>query len=290
MNPNSWPAPAKLNLFLHILGRRPDGYHTLQTMFQLLEFGDELDFKVTQDGYIKLQRDYNDIPAEDDLVFRAARMLQVRSGNSLGATITVRKHIPVGSGLGGGSSDAATTLIALNQLWGCGRSLESLAEIGLPLGADVPVFIAGHSAWAEGIGEKLLPVTLSAEWFLVIYPACQVNTGEVFNLPDLTRNTTPITIRDFLAGAGHNDCENAVFRHYPNVAVAAQWLGKWTEARLTGTGSCVFGRFENEHAAQDILSKLPGQWQGFVSKGCNVSPLYRKLETLKLAQIRDGNG
>jgi 4-diphosphocytidyl-2-C-methyl-D-erythritol kinase len=284
MNPDSWPAPAKLNLFLHILGRRPDGYHTLQTVFQLLEFGDELEFTVTQHGRIDLQRDYDDIHTQDDLVFRAASLLQARSGVSLGATITVNKQIPVGGGLGGGSSDAATTLLALNHLWGCGLSLDVLAEIGLQLGADVPVFIAGQSAWAEGVGEQLVPITLSAEWFLVIYPACQVNTGEVFNLPDLTRNTSPITIRDFLAGAGHNDCENAVLRHYPDVAAAAEWLGQWTGARLTGTGSCLFGRFENKQAANDILARLPGQWQGFVSKGCNISPLHRKLERLKLAQ------
>ena len=278
VNANSWPAPAKLNLLLHITGRRADGYHNLQTVFQFLQLQDDLDFRVTQDGKVNLLSNYDGISPEVDLVFRAARLLQKTAGTEQGATISILKRIPVGGGLGGGSSDAATTLVALNQIWRSGFSQQKLAEIGLELGADVPVFIAGQAAWAEGVGEKLEPVNLVQDWFLVIYPGCQVGTAAVFNMPELTRNSTPITIRDFLAGAGHNDCENVVFRQYPEVAKAAKWLGRRTTARLTGTGSCVFGRFENEHAAREVLAGLPSEWQGFVSRGCNRSPLQKKLE------------
>jgi 4-diphosphocytidyl-2-C-methyl-D-erythritol kinase len=283
MNPDSWPAPAKLNLFLHILGRRQDGYHNLQTVFQFLQFGDELEIESSGDGRIHIQTDYA-IEQQDDLVLRAAMLLKKTTHTALGANITVKKKIPIGGGLGGGSSDAATTLVALNQLWGCGLSLQSLAEIGLQLGADVPVFIAGHSAWAEGIGEKLESVTPTEDWYLVIYPGCPVSTATVFKQPDLTRNTSPITIRDFLAGAGHNDCEKTVFRLYPEVAAAAEWLGQWTEARMTGTGSCLFGRFTGEQAAMDVLARLPRQWQGFVSKGYNISPLHRNPGGLRHSQ------
>ncbi len=281
MIPDSWPAPAKLNLFLHILGRRSDGYHSLQTVFQFLQFGDELGFQVTQDDGITLQCNYDRTDPQADLVFRAASLLKKTAAIKQGAAISVIKHIPIGGGLGGGSSDAATTLVALNQLWDAGLSTDLLSKMGLQLGADVPVFILGHAAWAEGIGEKLVPVKPVEDWFLVIYPDCHVSTAAVFNMPDLTRNSSPITIRDFLGGAGHNDCEKVVFRQYPQIAAAAKWLERWTEARLTGTGSCLFGRFGSEQAATDVLARLPPEWRGFVSRGCNVSPLQQKLEQVR---------
>ncbi len=277
MNPDSWPAPAKLNLFLHILGRRPDGYHQLQTVFQLLEFGDELTIRADDKDRINLEQDYDGIDPEKDLVLRAATLLKAKTETRKGAVISVNKRIPIGGGLGGGSSDAATTLVVLNRLWNTGLSLYQLSDLGLQLGADVPVFIQGHSSWAEGVGERLQPVELPDNWFLVIYPDCPVNTATVFNQPELTRNSTPITIRDFLGGAGHNDCEKVVYDHYPEVAAAAKWLDGWTEARLTGTGSCIFGRFGSEQEASTVLAQLPHAWQGFVSRGCNVSPLHQKL-------------
>jgi len=281
LSASAWPAPAKLNLFLHITGRRQDGYHDLQTVFQLLEFGDELGFVVNNGGQIEIAGNYVGIRQEEDLVYRAALLLKEKTGISRGVSITVSKRIPVGGGLGGGSSNAATTLLALNALWGTDLPLSSLAEMGLSLGADVPVFIYGHSAWAEGVGEKLTPVTLPEYWFLVIHPGCHIATGNIFNMSDLTRNSPPITIRDFLAGAGHNDCENVVFREYPEVGRAAQWLGQWTKVRLTGTGACIFGQFHSEQEAQAVLKQLPGTWQGFVSKGTNISPLKEKLKQAK---------
>lgn len=277
MNPDSWPAPAKLNLFLHILGRRPDGYHQLQTVFQLLEFGDELTIRADDKDRINLEQDYDGIDSEKDLVLRAATLLKAKTETRKGAVISVNKRIPIGGGLGGGSSDAATTLVVLNRLWNTGLSLCQLSDLGLQLGADVPVFIQGHSAWAEGVGERLQPVELPDNWFLVIYPDCPVSTATVFNQPELTGNSTPITIRDFLGGAGHNDCEKVVYDHYPEVAGAAKWLDGWTKARLTGTGSCIFGRFGSEQEASTVLAQLPHAWQGFVSRGCNVSPLHQKL-------------
>ena len=277
MNPDSWPAPAKLNLFLHILGRRPDGYHQLQTVFQLLEFGDELTIRADDKDRINLEQDYDGIDLENDLVLRAATLLKAKTETRKGAVISVNKRIPIGGGLGGGSSDAATTLVVLNRLWNTGLSLYQLSDLGLQLGADVPVFIQGHSSWAEGVGERPQPVELPDNWFLVIYPDCPVNTATVFNQPELTRNSTPITIRDFLGGAGHNDCEKVVYDYYPEVAAAAKWLDGWTKARLTGTGSCIFGRFGSEQEASTVLAQLPHAWQGFVSRGCNMSPLHQKL-------------
>jgi 4-diphosphocytidyl-2-C-methyl-D-erythritol kinase len=277
MSKDQWPAPAKLNLFLHIIGRREDGYHQLQTVFQLLEFGDELTFNLRNDAVISLAGNYAEINPEQDLIYRAALLLQQHSAIKLGVDINIVKRIPLGGGLGGGSSDAATTLVALNQLWGTDLSTVTLAQLGLRLGADVPVFIQGFSAWGEGIGEKLTPITLPEQWFLVIHPGCHVPTVRIFNTPDLTRNTSPITIRHFLDGAGHNDCKKVVFREYPEVARAAAWLDQWTEAKLTGTGACIFGQFATQLAAQEVLTKLPKSWQGFVSKGKNVSPLRAKL-------------
>jgi len=278
VNLQSWPAPAKINLFLHILERREDGYHNLQTVFQLLDYGDELTFESRSDAGIRLKSGYKPPAGEDDIIVRAASILQRKAQVKQGADIRVQKRIPVGGGLGGGSSDAATTLLVLNEIWGAGLAAAELSEIGRQLGADVPVFLQGHSAWGEGVGDVLQPLELPKHWFLVIFPGCHVSTAEIFSAPDLTRNTPPITIRDFAGGAGHNDCEKLVFRRYPEIARAASWLGDWTRPRLTGTGACLFGQFDSREAASAVLARLPRDWQGFVSQGINTSPLLGKLD------------
>ena len=273
----AWPAPAKLNLMLRIVGRRPDGYHLLQTVFQFLDRSDWLWFDVRDDGRIERAGEVHGVPAEADLTVRAARLLQQTASVRQGATIRIAKRLPMGGGLGGGSSDAATTLVALNDLWRTGLSLVELAELGLTLGADVPVFVHGQAAWAEGVGERLTPVDLAEPWFVVLVPACPVATGAVFNDPDLTRNSPPITITDLVAGAGGNDCEAVVYRRYPEVAVAARWLAQFGQARLTGTGACVFAAFADRPSAEEVLTRLPGGWTGFVARGCNRSPLHEHL-------------
>ena len=274
----AWPAPAKINLFLHVVGRRADGYHELQTVFEFLDYGDELSFHLRDDDGINRVGDNTKIPEKYDLAVRAAQALQAAAGILQGVTITIHKSIPMGGGLGGGSSDAATALVALNELWEAGLSVEELAQLGLKIGADVPVFVHGRSAWAEGVGEKLTPVQVPEDWFLVVHPGCDVSTARIFNDPDLTRNTPPITIRDFLAGAGHNDCEPVVFSAYPEVARASAWLGQWSPPRMTGTGSCLYARFGTREAAMEILAQLPQPWQGFVARGKCRSPLLDRLE------------
>ena len=274
----SWPAPAKLNLFLHVTGRRTDGYHLLQTVFQFIDYSDLLDFTVRPDGKLLRNSNYAGISIEDDLVIRTAKFLQTETGCDLGAEISVHKRIPVGGGLGGGSSDAATTLVALNQLWGLGLSTERLARIGLQLGADVPVFVRGHAAWAEGVGEKLAPIEPEECWYLVICPDCHVSTAEIFAAAELTRNTPAITIRDFLTSGGHNDCELVVRHRYPQVAEALDWLGQHADARMTGTGSCIYAGFNSQEQAVTISRKMPHRWLGFVAEGKNRSPLLQRLE------------
>lgn len=273
---NGWPAPAKLNLFLHVLGRRSDGYHTLQTVFQFLDYCDTLDFTCRTDGQIKRVNDIPGVPAEQDLVVRAARMLQRHCGCELGVDITVHKRIPMGGGLGGGSSNAATTLAALDRLWGLDLSPQIMAEIALQLGADVPVFLFGHAAWAEGVGEELSAVQLPEPWFLVISPPCHVSTAEIFTAPELTRDSKSIKLCDFLAGSGDNVCEVVVRNRYPVVAQALDWLGQYAPARMTGTGACVFAAFEQESEALGVLEKLPQAWLGFVARGLNRSPLLNR--------------
>jgi len=274
----SWPAPAKLNLFLHIVGRRADGYHLLQTAFQFIDLCDTLRFDITHDGRIERAHDIPFVPAEHDLTVRAALLLQHATGTTLGARITCEKQIPLGGGLGGGSSDAATTLVALNRLWKTGQSVDQLAQLGLRLGADVPVFVRGHAAWAEGVGEILTPIDPPEPWYVVIHPLCHVPTVEIFNLPELTRNTSPIKIRDFFVGSGRNDCESAVRARYPAVAAALDWLGKHSPARMTGTGACVFAAFPTEARARHVATQTPPQWRGFVAKGLNRSPLRAQLD------------
>lgn len=276
----AWPAPAKLNLFLHLTGRRPDGYHSLQTVFQLLDFCDELFIEPTGDGDIRRPEGAIDVAPEDDLVVRAARLLQRASGGRAGAEIRVRKRIPAGGGLGGGSSDAATVLVALNRLWGLDWPAGKLAGLGLQLGADVPVFVHGRSAWAEGVGERLVPVGLPPAWYAVVCPDCAVSTAAVFSDPELTRDTPETTINGFLSGGGRNDCEPVVRRRYPAVAAALDWLsGRSGDggASLTGTGGCVFARFETAAAAEDALRGLPPGWTGFAARGLAESPLRGRL-------------
>ncbi len=272
-----WPAPAKLNLFLHVTGRRPDGYHELQTLFQLIDLCDTVAIQVREDGRIERCAGPAQIAADEDLTVRAAQALQTAAGARLGASIRVIKRIPIGGGLGGGSSDAATALLALNRLWGCGLSPGALAELGLPLGADVPVFVRGFSAWAEGVGERLEPITLPERWYVIIRPGVSVSTREVFQSPELTRNSPLITIRAFLESGGRNDCEPVVRAKWPEVAEALDWLGRYAPARLTGTGSCIFASVASPGEAERIAARVPDPWRSFVARGLNVSPLHALL-------------
>jgi 4-diphosphocytidyl-2-C-methyl-D-erythritol kinase len=267
-------APAKLNLFLHILGRRNDGYHNLQSLFQLLDFGDDLHFETDTSGTISLHLDSNSeikkIPMDDNLIIRATELLRAKYGrNQLGASITLTKRIPIGSGLGGGSSNAAATLKALNKLWNCGLEKQELATMGLELGADVPVFVWGKSAWAEGVGERLEAIEIEPCWYLVINPNSIVSTAQIFSQENLTRNSPAIKMADFLAGRAKNDCEAVTRNLHPEVNEALNWLGQFSEARMTGTGSAVFSRFENEAAAQAVFAKRPSSLNGFVARGIN---------------------
>ncbi|MDX1609883.1 MAG: 4-(cytidine 5'-diphospho)-2-C-methyl-D-erythritol kinase [Halofilum sp. (in: g-proteobacteria)] len=276
-----WPAPAKINLFLHILGRRADGMHELQTLFQFLDFGDSLAFRLRRDGRIRRASGPDGVAAESDLAVRAARLLQERAGTRLGADIALTKRTPVGGGLGGGSSDAATVLVGLNHLWETGLDAPALSELALGLGADVPVFVGGHAAWAEGVGERLASAEPREPWYLVVVPPVAVATAEVFSDPELTRNRAPITIRDFLSRGGGNDCEPVVRRRFPEVAEALDWLAaQSTIPRLSGTGGCAFGAFADEARARRARAKLPARWRGIVARGANRSALQVRMDTL----------
>jgi len=276
----SLPAPAKLNLMLHILGRRADGYHELQTLFQFLDFGDELGFALRTDGEIHLHTPIDGVPHDSNLIVRAARMLQQHANCTLGADIWLDKRLPMGGGIGGGSSDAATALLGLNHLWQLNYSEDQLASLGLSLGADVPVFVRGHAAFAEGVGEKLQPVTLSEPWFLVAIPQVLVSTAEIFSDPELTRDTPPIKVRSLLEGGGRNDCQPVVTKRYSEVRNALILLNKFVPTRLTGTGACVFGSFPNQDDADKVARQLPATLPSFIARGRNISMLHRKLETL----------
>ena len=270
-------APAKLNLFLHITGQRPDGYHELQTLFQLLNYGDELHFSAREDSQINLCAAIVGVDYDDNLIVKAAKLLQSYSGCTLGADIKLDKRLPLGGGLGGGSSNAATTLVALSRLWHLNMPLKKLAELGLQLGADVPVFVEGRSAWAEGVGEHLKPIAISACWYLVLKPDCEVSTAEIFSNKQLTRNASPITMAAVFEEGHRNDCEPVARALYPAVDFALTWLGQYAEPRLTGTGACVFARFADENSAKKVLNKLPAELKGFVAKGINHSPCHSKL-------------
>ncbi len=277
MNASSWPAPAKINLFLHIIGRRPDGYHLLQTAFQFLDQGDALYFTPRDDGAIRLLTPLPGVSEQQDLTMRAATLLQRHAGTSLGVDISVEKRLPMGAGLGGGSSDAATTLVALNRLWGVDLPDGQLAELGLQLGADVPVFVHGRAAWAEGVGERLTPIDLPESWYVVVIPPCHVSTAEIFTAPELTRNVPPLTIPAFLSGVGSNVCEVVVCRRYPEVGQALTWLGGYAQARMSGTGSAVFAAFADKAQAQSVVEAVPARWVAFMARGCNRSPLHERL-------------
>ncbi|WOX04893.1 4-(cytidine 5'-diphospho)-2-C-methyl-D-erythritol kinase [Microbulbifer pacificus] len=280
-------APAKLNLMLRILGRRADGYHELQTVFQLLDYGDTLTFTATDGDTVDLDCPGVDVAPQHNLIYRAAQLIKHTCDNkTLGARISVKKILPAGGGVGGGSSDAATTLLGLNALWRCGLDIDTLAELGRQLGADVPVFVRGHSAFAEGVGECLTPVSIAPHWYLVVVPDCHVSTGKLFSDPRLTRDSAAITLaalRDrrldtlWLDEYSGNDFQPLVENLYPEVRRARQWLTQHGQAFLTGTGACVFAGFESETAAQKVLAERPTGLRGFVAEGVDISPTYRQL-------------
>ncbi|MBS0041469.1 4-(cytidine 5'-diphospho)-2-C-methyl-D-erythritol kinase [Shewanella sp. M16] len=273
-----WPAPAKLNLFLHVNGRRADGYHELQTLFQFIDYCDMLDFKVTETAELILHSNISNVVADsDNLILRAAKSLQQTTGFTGGAEIWLDKHLPMGGGLGGGSSDAATTLVALNTLWNTQLSTEELAKIGLKLGADIPVFIHGFAAFAEGVGERLQAVNPSEPWYLIIAPDAHVSTAEVFQDPLLPRDTPKLAIDTLMNQPWANDCQKLVVSKYPQVAKALGWLLEYAPSRMTGTGACVFGEFTQKQQALAALAKLPSEMQGFVAQGMNLSPLITRL-------------
>ena len=276
-------APAKINLFLHITGRRPDGYHTLQSVFQLLDFYDTLVLSVRDDGHVVHNNPLPNVPSESDLCVRAARALQKSTGCLLGVNITIEKRIPMGGGLGGGSSDAATMLLALNQLWSLNLSREQLMHIGLTLGADVPVFIFGQTAWAEGVGEQLtaieLPLTMQSQTYLVLTPHENVATAQIFANSGLTRDTKPLKIADFSSQANsklfRNDLENVVCEEFPSVASTLAWLNQYGKARMSGSGASVFVSVNSEHKAAELLAKKPTNTSGFVAKSIQFHPHFK---------------
>ncbi len=279
MTQQLWPSPAKLNLFLYITGQRPNGYHDLQTLFQFVDYGDSLSFTVRDDRAIVLTTPTDGVADDENLVIRAARLLQSHAGVSLGAEISLQKRIPMGGGLGGGSSNAATVLIALNTLWNCGYSDTELAQLGIRLGADVPVFVTGHAAFAEGVGEILHPVEPPEKWFLIAHPGVSIPTPVIFGDPELTRNTPKRTVNVLLNTPYANDCEPIARKRFYEVEQLLSWLLEYAPSRLTGTGACVFAEFDTESAARHVLDKAPSWMRGFVAKGVNISPLHRFRET-----------
>ncbi|MBX3630076.1 MAG: 4-(cytidine 5'-diphospho)-2-C-methyl-D-erythritol kinase [Nitrosomonas sp.] len=276
-----FPAPAKLNLFLHVVGQRPDGYHLLQTVFRFLDFYDEICLKVRDDGLIRLVTPLENVPTEQDLCVRAARLLQNESGTKQGVDIALHKHIPMGGGLGGGSSDAATMLMALNELWGLNWERPRLQALGLQLGADVPIFIFGENAFAEGVGEQLSALSLPKAWYLVIVPPVHVSTAEIFSNKKLTRNTIPITIPPFSIWDGHNDLESVVCDLYPEVSRSLEWLKHLENtkiAAMSGSGACVFAEFASEYEANAALTQMPVDMKGFVARGLDRHPMLMSMK------------
>ena len=277
----NWPAPAKLNLFLHINGKRSDGYHELQTLFQFLDYCDWLDFKIIAEDKLVLHSSLGGIVDHDDnLIIKAAKRLKEVSDYQGGAEIWLTKNLPMGGGIGGGSSDAATTLVALNALWNTKLSKQELMDIGLSLGADVPVFIKGTAAFAEGVGEKLQTVSPKENCYLVLKPNVHVSTAIVFNDPDLPRNTTRLSVETLLSEIWRNDCQKLVELRYPEVAKALAWLLEYAPSRMTGTGACVFGEFDKKQQALDVLAKVPDGIEAFVAEGMNLSLLEQRLNAL----------
>ncbi|HCB1915776.1 TPA: 4-(cytidine 5'-diphospho)-2-C-methyl-D-erythritol kinase [Citrobacter braakii] len=278
-----WPSPAKLNLFLYITGQRADGYHTLQTLFQFLDYGDTIGIALRSDGEIRLLTPVEGVAHEDNLIVRAARLLMKAASESdrlpkgSGVDISIEKRLPMGGGLGGGSSNAATVLVALNHLWQCGLSVDELAGLGLTLGADVPVFVRGHAAFAEGVGEILTPVEPEEKWYLVAHPGVSIPTPVIFKDPDLPRNTPKRSIKTLLKCEFSNDCEVIARKRFREVDAALSWLLEYAPSRLTGTGACVFAEFDTESRARQVLEQAPEWLKGFVAKGVNLSPLHRAL-------------
>lgn len=273
----SWPSPAKINLFLHINHKRPDNYHELQTLFQLLDYGDTINIRVLPTSTIQLNSDIQGVNQEDNLIYRAAKLLQQTSQTTQGCEITLDKRLPMGGGLGGGSSNAATTLLALNHMWQLKLSIHKLTELGLQLGADVPIFIHGHTAFAEGIGEKITPTPLPTQYYLIVNPCCHVSTKAIFEHPELPRTTPKINRDDYSFAQTHNDCQKVVCKMYPNIANTLHWLIQYAPSRMTGTGACLFAIFNTEEQATQVMQQLPDGANGFVAKGVNISPLHRLL-------------
>jgi 4-diphosphocytidyl-2-C-methyl-D-erythritol kinase len=276
---SAWPAPAKLNLFLHVIGQRPDGYHELQTLFQLLDWGDEVSIEPLDEPGIRRPRASYAVQEADDLVVRAARLLQAETSCRQGARIEVKKRIPAGSGLGGGSSDAATVLVVLNRLWGCGLDIDELASIGIRLGADVPVFVRGHSALASGLGDELQPVDLGDRYYLLVFPGFSISTGDVFMHPDLPRKSSKISLAEALKGAGRNDCEVVVNKQFPHLIQMLNDLEQWGVARMTGTGSTLFIRMSDEKTAKSTAQAIKCRYNVRAVRGVDRSPLHELLDS-----------
>ncbi|MGR5178945.1 4-(cytidine 5'-diphospho)-2-C-methyl-D-erythritol kinase [Vibrio mediterranei] len=281
-----WPSPAKLNLFLYITGRQANGYHELQTLFQFIDLCDELEITANSSGNITLSPDIEGVETEDNLIWKAAKALQTKAKCSFGAHINLTKILPMGGGIGGGSSNAATALVALNFLWQTKLTTDELAEIGLALGADVPVFVRGFAAFAEGVGEKLSPAMPKEQWYLVIKPQVSIATVDIFTHPELTRNTPKRALSTLLDTPYVNDCEKIVRMLYPEVDKQLSWLLQYAPSRLTGTGSCVFSEFNSKESAEKVLDMLPDNVSAFVAKGCNRSPLLETLANYELALLQ----
>ena len=271
---HAYPAPAKLNLFLHVVGRRAEGYHLLQSVFRLIDRADTVHLELSDDGQVVRVGDLPGVAEDDDLTVRAARLLQPFAPEGAGVRIRLEKVLPMGGGLGGGSSDAATVLLALNRLWQVNLSREKLQQLALQIGADVPVFVFGQTALAEGVGEILSPVIVPPAWYVVLMPPVQVPTAAIFAAPELTRNTSALKMARFSAGMGRNDLQPVVISRYPEVARSFEWLAQCGGAQMTGSGACVFASFETEEAAWDVLRQLPETMQGFVAQGLDRHPLF----------------
>lgn len=274
-NTLSLPAPAKLNLFLNVLDRREDGYHNLQTVFQFIDLSDQLEFSLKENESITLDTPGLTISQEDNLIYRAAKLLQKTTGSRLGAHIRLDKNLPIGGGVGGGSSNAATTLVGLNRLWQTGLSKQELMKLGSQLGADVPIFIHGEAAYATGTGDVLTNLELDEPWYVILIPPVSVPTAEIFSHPQLTRNNQPITISEFLSHGGSNSMEGLVRSLYPDIDRALDWLNQFGFAKMSGSGSTVFLSFEEKNRAESVVSQIPAPFKGVVAKGCNKSLLYR---------------
>ncbi|NQY48529.1 MAG: 4-(cytidine 5'-diphospho)-2-C-methyl-D-erythritol kinase [Colwellia sp.] len=283
-----FPSPAKINLFLHIVGQRDDGYHNLETLFQFIDHSDTLTLTATEKPTIDLLTPIEGVNNEDNLIVKAARLLKKKTNSPLGVQISINKILPMGGGLGGGSSNAATVLVALNTLWQCQLSTSDLATLGLSLGADVPIFIHGFSAFAQGVGEKLTVMDPEEPWYLITKPECSISTQQVFTAADLPRKTkrlspSALDTRDFISDEFHNDCQTLVIKHYPEVAKLLAWLVEYAPSRMTGTGACVFSRFSSQQEARSLQANLPKGVSSFVAQGLNKSPLCSVIAKLSLS-------